>query len=204
MKALATLLLITAAAWSQTRIPAAQIRPSRLSVRPTGSAVYIGEDCTTARPCNTRFGGVVYSHVLNSSRVYAPAGSGTLKLGVNRQGLLSGWYDFTGLQCDAVMCQRATAPDDAALVAICYVTAGVFGSTCTDMRADGQRDLIDIGSGLTQAGGVVSVDSAVIGYRVGVPATSGVACTAGSWAADAGYFYVCGPAGWRRAALSTW
>jgi hypothetical protein len=67
------------------------------------------------------------------------------------------------------------------------VTAGV-GITSTEI------------SGKTQ----LTADTSVIGLRTAAPATSSTACTAGAWATDGSYFYLCTATNvWRRAALSS-
>jgi hypothetical protein len=77
--------------------------------------------------------------------------------------------------------------DQRAFLSSKSVTAGT-GITATEI------------SGKTQ----LSADTTVIGLRVAAPATSSAACTAGSWATDGSFFYLCTSTNvWGRAALST-
>ena len=54
-------------------------------------------------------------------------------------------------------------------------------------------------------GGIASSRESAFSERVQVPRSSTAECTAGQWAADAAYYYVCAEKNvWRRAALSSW
>ena len=79
----------------------------------------------------------------------------------------------------------------------------------TDWRSMISTKNVTAGLGLVDAsaGGAttLSLDTAVVGLRVGVPATSSTACTSGFWAVDAGFFYICQATNsWRRVALASW
>jgi len=78
-----------------------------------------------------------------------------------------------------------------------------------DRRALLSGKVVIAGAGLTSldSGGqtVLSIDSAVVGSRVAVPASPSSPCTSGTWAADGSYYYKCyATDNWRRAALSSW
>jgi hypothetical protein len=78
----------------------------------------------------------------------------------------------------------------------------------TDVRSAFGRDDTYVSTGLisVQSQGLItlSVDSSLVSLRVAVPAHSANTCTAGVWATDGNYYYLCVAANsWMRAALST-
>ena len=89
-------------------------------------------------------------------------------------------------------------------------TSGQWASNGgTDWRSMISTKNVTAGIGLVDvsAGGAttLSLDTAVVGLRVAVPATSLTACTSGSWAADGSFFYMCQATdSWLRVPLASW
>jgi hypothetical protein len=100
-------------------------------------------------------------------------------------------------------------PSDAIPVFTWSATNGTWDTSGgVDQRAFLSTSIVTAGAGIatTQISGQtqVSVDTTMIGLRVAAPGTSSATCTAGSWATDGSYFYLCTSTNvWGRAALST-
>jgi hypothetical protein len=101
-------------------------------------------------------------------------------------------------------------PSDSVPIATWTVSNGTLDQTGgQDFRAVlGTKNLI-AGPGVTAVDSngiaVVSADTSLVGFHVAAPATSSSACTAGNWAYDSNYVYVCVAQNtWKRSALSSW
>jgi hypothetical protein len=179
-------------------------------VRTSGTSLIIGPDCSTANPCNLRFGNITYSYT-SSATATITAGTGAAFIYVTPDGSLIVGHNI------AVTCSGCTAaspvsafPPESIPLFTWTATSGTWDAAGgSDQRAMLSTKTILGGTGVvvSESAGesTVSIDSAVVSLRVAVPATTSSPCATGSWAADASYFYVCTTADtWRRTALSAW
>lgn len=212
MAALVIWLLIALAAPAQTRLAVDQIRSIAFTqlidfaVDSTPAEIRINRECSLERHCSADLGGTVVSY-MDAATIRQAAGTGTIRIGLDRSGSLAAWREptVTTASCSGLVCGVATGwPPDTLKLSECSVSSGTFGP-CEDKRAALRAETIQAGPGLLKVGDTLQVDPAVIAYRVGVPASSSAACLPGSWAVDANWFYVCVAADtWRRAALGSW
>jgi hypothetical protein len=182
-----------------------------LAVTLTSSSVLtIGPNCAFTTPCNVRFGALTYSltspvtATLSSgtgNAYFYIASSGTLTVGHNLVVSCSGsCIASTGI---------SSFPADALPLFLWHATNGTWDSSGSDQRAFlATKDVIP-GTGMmtTELSGhtTLGADPSVISLRTSVPSTSGTACTAGAWATDTVYYYLCvSQNSWRRATLSSW
>lgn len=170
----------------------------------------IGANCSTATPCLTRFGALVYSFGSGATATIS-AGSGLALVYVSSAGVLTVGSNVTAScsgGCTALGGVTAF-PADAIPVFTWSATNGTWDTSGgADQRAFLSSKSVTVGPGITatEISGktLLSADTTVIGLRVAAPATSSSACTAGSWATDGSFFYLCTAASvWGRAALST-
>jgi hypothetical protein len=170
----------------------------------------IGANCSTASPCLTRFGALVYSFGSGATATIS-AGSGLALVYVSSAGVLTVGSNVTAScnsACTALSGVTAF-PADAIPLFTWSATSGTWdASGGADQRAFLSSKSVTVGTGITatEISGKtqLSADTTVIGLRVAAPATSSAACTAGSWATDGSFFYLCTGANvWGRAALST-
>jgi len=176
----------------------------------SATTLAIGANCSTTTPCLVRFGALVYSFGSGATATIS-AGSGLALVYVSSAGVLTVGSNVTA-SCNSgcVALSGVTAfPVDAIPVFTWSATNGTWdASGGADQRAFLSSKSVTAGTGITatEISGKtqLSADTTVIGLRVAAPATSSVACTAGSWATDGLYFYLCtGTNVWGRAALST-
>jgi hypothetical protein len=181
--------------------------------RTNASTLSIGAGCSVSKPCNVRFGSLVYS-VMASSTATLSSGSGTAYIYMNQAGSL-----MVGHMALGVACTDASCSAQAGLTAFPANTIPLWTWTATsgswdvtggaDRRSTLSSKVVTAGSGIavaeTGSQTTVSIDAAVIGVRVGVPASAAAACSAGSWAVDTSHYYICVATNtWRRAALGSW
>jgi hypothetical protein len=177
--------------------------------RPAANSLAIGTQCSTATPCNVRFGNTVYRFTA-SANVSLSSGTGTAFVYINRDGALTVGHNLA-LSCTGCNAESATAfPDDAVPLFRWTATGDVWDSNGgTDMRAflSGRTVLAGSGMTVTNASGnaIVAVNSALVGLRTAVPPLVSSSCTSGAWAADSTFSYLCiADNTWRRISIATW
>ncbi len=177
--------------------------------RVSGNLLTVGAQCSTAAPCNVRFGNTVYAFTASASVTLA-GGTGSAFVYINRDGILTVGHNLT-LTCSGCTSEVATAfPVDSVPLFRWTATANAWDSNGgTDVRAflSGRTVLGGAGIAVINAGGnaTVAVNSAVVGLRTAVPATAASVCTSGAWAADSTFSYICvADNTWRRVAITTW
>ncbi len=178
--------------------------------RTSTTTLSIGANCSTTTPCQVRFGALVYSFE-NGATATISAGSGSALVYVSSAGVLTVGSTLT-VGCSSgctALSGISSFPADAIPVFIWSATTGTWdASGGADQRAFLSSKSVTAGTGITTAEisgkTQLSVDTTVIGLRVAAPATSSSACTAGSWATDGSFFYLCTATNvWARALLST-
>jgi len=200
--------------WTLEQGPPAASMASQLGdfavVRTSATTLSIGANCSTATPCQVRFGALVYSFGSGATGTIS-AGSGLALVYVSSTGVLTLGSNVTAScssGCTAVSSVTAF-PADSIPLFTWSATSGTWDSSGgADQRAFLSSKSVTAGTGITttEISGKtqLSADTTVIGLRVASPATSSTACTAGSWATDGSFFYLCTAANvWGRAALST-
>jgi len=178
--------------------------------RTSASTLAIGGNCSVSTPCSARFGSLVYSFGA-SAAVTITAGSGLAFIYVSSAGALTVGHNVTASCNSGCVAQSGVTafPPDAIPLFTWSATNGAWDANGgADQRAFLSSKSVTAGTGLTsvEVSGKtqLSADPSVIGLRTSVPATSSSACTAGSWATDSSYFYLCvGANTWRRAALAS-
>ncbi len=179
-------------------------------IRTSTTTLSIGANCSTTTPCQVRFGALVYSFGSGATATIS-AGSGSALVYVSSAGVLTVGSNLTvncGSGCTALSGVTAF-PADAIPVFTWSATTGTWdASGGADQRAFLSSKSVTSGTGITTAEisgkTQLSVDTTVVGLRVAAPATSSSACTAGSWATDGSFFYLCTATNiWARALLST-
>jgi hypothetical protein len=174
----------------------------------SGPILTIGSICSSSTPCNVRVGSIVYA-ITNAATASLQGGTGTAYVYLASSGILTVGHNLT-LTCTAI-CSAVPGvtgfPSGSFPIAVWPATSGTWGAG-TDVRAPFGRDLVTTSSGLigALAQGVltISADPTVVSLRVAAPSSSSASCTAGTWATDTNYYYLCVAAStWKRAALST-
>jgi hypothetical protein len=183
-----------------------------LAVTRTSSTVLtIGASCSTALPCNVRFGTIVFS-IVASATVTVSSGSGLAYGYLTSAGALTIGGGLT-VGCSSncnVQPGAAAFPDDTVPLFTWSATSGTWDTSgMIDYRAFLSNRPITPGTGLIGAdsGGTLtlSADASLLGLRTAAPGTSSTACVTGSWAMDSSFFYVCAATNsWRRTATSSW
>ena len=176
----------------------------------TGADLSIGTGCNAGNLCTARFGNTSYQFA-SAATATISAGSGTAYAYLSPNGSMTIGHTMT------VSCAGCTAvsgvtsfPADSIPLATWTASNGQWVSNGgTDWRAIVSTKNVTAGVGLvdTSVGGATTLglDTAVVGLRVTVPATSTAACTSGFWAADANFFYICQSTdSWRRVAVTSW
>jgi len=180
-------------------------------IQTSSNVLTIGDACTALAPCAVRFGSAVYS-IVQGATVTLNSGTGTARIYLTPNGQVTVAHDLN-VTCSAgcVALSGVTAfPAGSVPLWTWTAAAGAWDAAGgNDRRALLSGKVVIAGAGLTglDSGGqtVLSLDSAVIGSRVAVPASPSSACTSGSWAADSSNYYMCYTTNnWRRAALSSW
>jgi hypothetical protein len=199
--------------WTLEQAPAASMASQLGDFAVTwanATTLAIGTNCSTTTPCLARFGALVYSFQSGAIATIS-AGSGLALVYVSSAGVLTVGSNVTAscnTGCTALSGVTAFPPD-AIPVFTWSATNGTWDATGgADQRAFLSSKSVTAGTGITttEISGKtqLSADTTVIGLRVAAPATSATACTAGSWATDGSYFYLCTVTNvWGRAALST-
>lgn len=200
--------------WTLEQGPPAASMASQLGdfamSRTSATTLAIGANCSTTTPCAVRFGSLVYSFGSGATATIS-AGSGLALMYISSAGALTVGSNVTAScssGCTAVSGVTAF-PVDAIPLFTWSATSGTWdASGGVDQRAFLSSKSVTAGTGITttEVSGKtqLSADTSVIGLRVATPGTSGTACTAGSWATDGSFFYLCTSTNvWRRAALSS-
>ncbi|HXA67357.1 MAG TPA: hypothetical protein VNV82_19520 [Bryobacteraceae bacterium] len=181
------------------------------AVSSSGTVLTIGANCSVTTPCNVRFGALVYSFTSGGS-VSISAGTGVAYIYMSSAGALTVGHNLTANCTAGCVAQGGITsfPADAIPLFTWSATSGAWNAAGgVDQRALLSSKSIVASTGLTsvESSGktVLTVDSTIVSLRTSVPATSSAACTAGIWALDSSFYYVCVSLNsWRRAALSTW
>ena len=178
--------------------------------RTSATTLAIGGNCSTSTPCLVRFGSLVYSFGA-SAAVTISAGSGLAFIYVSSAGALTVGHNVTAscnTGCTAQSGVTAFPPDSIPLFTWSATNGAWDSNGGADQRAFLSSKSVTAGAGLisVEMSGKtqLSADPSVVGLRTSAPATSSSACTAGSWATDGSYFYLCvSTNSWRRSALTT-
>jgi hypothetical protein len=176
----------------------------------SATTLAIGAACSTSTPCMVRFGALVYSFG-GGATVTISAGSGLAFIYVSSAGALTVGHNVTANCTSSCVVQSGVTafPADAIPLFTWSATNGAWDANGgADQRAFLSSKSVTAGVGIasTEISGKtqLSADTSVIGLRTAAPATSSTACTAGSWATDGSYFYLCTSTNvWGRAALSS-
>lgn len=200
--------------WTLEQGPPAASMASQLGdfvvTRTNATTLAIGAGCSTSTPCTARFGALVYSFG-SGATVTISGGSGLAFVYISSAGALTVGHNVTascGSGCTAQSGVTAF-PADAIPLFTWSATSGSWDATGgADQRAFLSGKSVTAGVGITSAEvsgkTQLSVDTSVIGLRTSTPGTSTTACTAGSWATDGSFFYLCTSTNvWRRAALAS-
>lgn len=178
----------------------------------------VGAGCTTTTPCNFRIGGTVTAitapldvnitsatnmgkvllYVSNAGTIMAATSAG---LNVNCTGGCGAITNVSFFPADSIPLFEWSAS----------TTLGQWNAQGTDRRAVYVSKVLTAGTGLTRVDNTstgvtaLSIDPTLVGIRVGIPASASAVCTAGQWAADNSFYYVCVSTNtWRRSALGSW
>jgi len=202
-------------AWNQEGVSGGTAQANvadSFKVAQTGpSSISIGANCAPSAPCNARFGGLVYSFTSMAAATVG-SGTGTLRIYISSAGNIVVGHDVN-VTCTALCLAQSgiTAfPADSIPVFTWTVTSGVLDVPGgPDSRAFLSTKNVLPGAGLStlenNGATLLSVDQAVVGLRFSAPTTSGSTCTAGSWATDGAFFYLCVSTNlWKRVALVAW
>jgi len=170
----------------------------------------IGSNCSATKPCNVRFGNTVFSFTQPATASIS-AGTGTGYFFVTPAGTLVAGHTMTVTCAGGCVAESGVTgfPIDSIPLFAWAATSGAWNATGTDARAFLSTRNVSVGMGLASvhvAGQLtLSIDTAVVGVRVAVPATSTDPCQAGWWALDLSYYYVCVETdNWRRMGLGSW
>jgi hypothetical protein len=178
--------------------------------RSNSTTLVAGTNCSSATPCNARFGNLVYS-IVSPATVTITAGTGTVFFYLNSSGTVIAGHNLTASCASGCTAQTGVTayPLDTIPLYSWTAASGVWNpGGGTDARAFISTQLLQPGSGVlltkTASQTTIAADSAVVGLRVSVPGTSSTACAAGAWAADGSFYYSCiSTNSWRRVALTT-
>lgn len=204
-----TIILLIAA--FQTNFPLSQTYDLSVS-RASDQVLIIGQRCSLTTPCNVRVGGTVHS-IARPANLALQGGVGTVAIYVAPDGRLTVRHNLA-LTCDAGCLAVADLPSFPPGSIPLWTWTALNGRWDVAGGAD-RRAFQSAGGSLSAGTGItlsttgattqVSIDRSTVGTRVPVPAAATSACTAGSWAANAQWLYVCYAAGqWARSALSSW
>ena len=181
--------------------------------RVSSAVLTIGVNCQPSTPCKARFGNRTVSIEAGATATISGGQSGMAFVYVSTAGALTVGYDIITATCSSgctAVSGETSFPVDSVPLATWTATGGAWDlDGGLDFRGFLSTKAVTAGAGLvsSEVAGLtsVSVDTTVVGLRVGVPSTSSAACLQGSWAADASFQYVCVAADtWRRAALANW
>ncbi len=179
------------------------------AVRVNGTTLTIGGNCSAQTPCNVRFGAVTYSFTAGAT-INLTSGNGNAFIYIANTGALTVGHNLT-LTCSGLCSAQSgvtSFPADSIPLFTWPASGGAWGSSGLDQRAAYSSKAVYAGDGLTSSEPsgmtMLSIDTTKVPLRVLVPASSTVACTAGSWAADQNYFYICVSQNlWTRVAASS-
>ena len=184
------------------------------------TALAIGENCSTATPCVARFGNHVYSFVRAATATLS-GGSGTVWIYVSSSGQLTVGGNITlkqGAAAGNVACSPECVarngvtgfPHDSIPLFIWEAENGSWRASGSDQRAWLSSKNISAGLGLMAEDGPsgatgLRIDATQVGMRAQVPESATSVCSAGQWAINELYYYVCVKTNtWRRAELKPW
>jgi len=200
--------------WTLEQGPPAATMASQLgdfAVTRTGATTLaMGAACTLSTPCAVRFGALVYSFGSGGTATIS-AGSGLALIYISSAGALTVGSNVTASCSSGCTAQGGVTafPADAIPLFTWSATNGSWDANGgADQRAFLSSKSVTAGLGIVSAEisgkTQLSADTSVIGLRIAAPATSSTACTAGSWATDGSFFYLCTSTNvWKRAALAS-
>jgi hypothetical protein len=177
----------------------------------TQNTLTIGATCSSAAPCNVRFGSVVHSFTSSSSATIS-AGTGMAFVYLDANGNLTVGHNMT-VSCTSgcvAVSGISAFPSNSVPLFTWTATNGTWNAAGgADWRAFQSTTIVAAGAGLIGVGAngstTLSVDPTAVGLWAPVPATASSACAPGSWSADTSYYYVCVAINsWKRAALTIW
>jgi hypothetical protein len=180
-------------------------------VRRSATVLTIGANCSVSTPCNVRFGSLVYSFASGGS-VSVSAGTSVAYVYISATGALTVGQNLTANCTSGCIAQSGVTsfPPDAIPLFTWSATGGTWDiAGGADQRALLSSKSVIASTGLssveTSGKTIVTVDSTIVSLRAAVPPTSSTACSAGTWALDSSFYYVCVSLNsWRRATLAIW
>ena len=185
--------------------------------RQSATQLSIGANCSSVTPCVYRLGGVAFRQTAPATITIVGASSAATVLVYisGASGIVAGQGAGISLICSGCSLQAGVASFPADSIPLASWTAnsvlGQWDSAGTDLRGFIEREVLSPGVGLmTTANSVtgatlLAVDQTVIGIRAPAPTSSTSVFTAGAWAEDLAFYYVCVSTNtWRRAALTAW
>jgi hypothetical protein len=169
----------------------------------------IGPACSLATPCNARFGSAIYSFTSGATATIS-AGTGAAYIYISSSGTLTVGHSMTVACSSGCVAQNGIGafPADSIPLGTWSATNGTWDTGGgLDRRAFQSSKSVLPGLGMISAESsgatIVSVDTAQVGLRAAPPPTSTSLCTAGSWATDGTFLYVCVSTNlWRRSPLT--
>ncbi len=178
--------------------------------RTSATTLTVGASCSPATPCNVRFGSLNYSFT-SGATISQGGGSGFVYVYISSSGTLTAGHNFTVSCPGGCVAQSGVTsfPADSIPIFTWSATNNAWDPTGLDQRAFLATKDILAGPGINttevQGNTVIAADPSVVSLRVGVPPTAASACSAGGWATDGFFYYLCVSANtWRRAALGAW
>ena len=181
--------------------------------RTSGTVLTVGANCTSGTPCAVRFGNRVQTITVGATVALSGTDNGIAFFYVSNQGILTIGYDTIAIACSSgctAVSGVTSFPADSIPLATWTATGGGWDNNGgLDFRGFLSTKAVTASVGLlvSELAGLttLSVDTTMVGLRVGVPPTATSTCTGGSWSADTSFHYVCvAPDTWRRAAVSSW
>lgn len=177
----------------------------------SGSVLSVGTGCNAGNLCLARFGNTSYQFA-SAATATISAGTGTAYVYLSPNGSLTVGHTMTVscAGCTAIGGVTSFPVDSIPLYTWNANTNGQWDANGgIDWRSMISTKNVTAGVGLVEIGvggaTTLSVDTAAVGLRVAVPANSAITCTAGAWAADASFLYVCyANDSWRRVAVAAW
>lgn len=174
------------------------------------TTITVGSKCATAMPCNVRIGNTTYSYASPSTVKVTSAGSGMIYIFIDSLGRLTAGSTLA-LTCAGCSYVSGTTsfPADSIPLYSWTVTYGQFDANGgADFRALLNTKNIVGGAGLqvseNAGNSTIAIDPTLVALRVAVPAVSSTTCSAGQFAFDASFYYVCVNANsWKRFALGS-
>lgn len=181
-----------------------------LVTKTNAATLSVGANCSAATPCNVRFGNVTYMFT-SGATVSLASGTGFAYVYVSSSGTLTVGHNLSLSCANGCVAQSGVTsfPADGIPIFTWSATGGAWDPAGIDQRGFLSTKNITAGAGINTTENlgqtVVSADPALISLRVAVPALATSACSAGNWATDGSFYYLCTAAStWRRTGLASW